>query len=341
MSITQKPSEILIENKKLFEGQIYSGIPDYLWSEEVLQMESTLSEELYESALFLCEDQPNILEAFKASDARLELERSLKDFASERTTWTSVSKAWDRFIEDAKKIEESLAIRVQKFSYRGFEVCTIQTPEYVLDIFKRAIDFLIDLFHTREVQIDLRTIISRFEFRPVHHTDKPKVGKGNKPGGAYGNGVVYLFWGLRSGLSPQETATIRGQVFNIIHYVIVHEVSHAIYFSALSPEAREFWRSDWVRLQVELNDLEDVIDPEMDYSEVLKELGIPTQYGHMNPKEDFAETLAHYVLDNDSLAPYAKNRLLGTLNHSSNSSRIFKTASKRYVRQASRPSHKR
>lgn len=338
MSITRKPSEILTSLKALFDNQVYEGIPDYLWADQVLEMEQTLSEEVLESVLFLSEDQPNVFKAFKENPARERLSKCLKELAQEQTTWPVVSKAWENYIEEAKKIEDtSLEIRVEKFTYRGFEVCTIQTPPHVLDIFKKAIDFLIELFKTKEVQIDLHTIINRFEFRPNYKTDKLPRQLGYA-GGYYRDGVVSLFWGSRSPLSPSENAKIRGQLFNLVHYVIVHEVAHAIYFRALSPEARKFWVSDWVRLQVEIDDLEDVIDPDMNYTEVLKELGIPTQYGHMNPKEDFAETLTHYILDNDSLAPYAKNRLLGTLNHESNSSRIFKSASVFRRTRAVRPS---
>lgn len=59
-------------------------------------------------------------------------------------------------------------------------------------------------------------------------------------------------------------------------------------------------------------------------SKILQDLGIPSQYGHTNVMEDFAETFKSYVLNPDSISDTAKWRLLRTLGISESSGKPLK-----------------
>lgn len=322
----EKPSEVLLRLLGYLTQAIEEGLPEYLLEQQVQEARGDISEEVLESVMFLYEYDHNALRAFRGSPNRVALDRALDEFADGTTNWASVVKIWELYIEEAQAIESTLMHSERELTHKGFKVRAIQTPDRVLTIFYGAIDFLVDLFQTKGVEIDLHQLVKEFVFRPVHKGDNPK----SIPGGLYtaGDKQVSLFWGSRSGIAPDKTAEIKRQVYNLVHYVLVHELCHAIYFHSLSKDAREFWADDWKSRAIEISpDNPDVVlNTREEIRERLKDLGIPTDYGHTNPSEDFAETLTHYLFDNDSLKPYALNRLLGTLRHSSNPSRIFKAA---------------
>lgn len=318
-----KPSEIIAKELRFLKSELEDGVPEYLLEERIQQVQADLDEGVVESIHFLYQYEPNAFRAFQGSPNRQALERALVGLSRGEKSWHEVEAIWLLYIEEAEAIESTLIHSEHEYNYKGFLVKSIQTPPWVLRIFESAIDFLVDLFQTKSVDIDLHELVQVFVFRPVHKQDKPST----SPGGLYTSDKkeVSLFWGNRSGLAPDKSAIIKKQAYNLIHYVIVHELSHGVYFHALSREAREFWVSDWLKNQIDIDDEGVRTDPKV-VRERLRHLGIPTDYGHTNPSEDFAETLTHYILDNQSLEPYALERLVGTLTHPSNPKKIFKVA---------------
>jgi len=331
----KKPSEIARKILGYFLSFLEIRPSVYEISEQVKEAKADLSVDIRESVLFLYEyltlDSSIPLEKFLENT---ELISALDDYDNGNIAWSVVEAKWRDYITRLEGLEKGLVHRQDRFHYKGFEIIAIQTPPVVLNHYKEALDYVIDLFVRRSVGIELSSLVECFVFRPFYKTDFYKSLKIN---GFYDADKkrVSIYWGKRSSISPYEKFTLKKRDITILKYVMIHEIAHGVYFRALSSEARKFWVSAWTdrNLNFDPDDDSVVLQSHDDVKSLLIDLGIPTDYGHFNPSEDFAETLTYYLVDSAALRGVTKKRLLGTLFHPTNTKR-FLAKTKKKVHEA-------
>ena len=331
--IQKKPSEIARKILGYFLSFLDIRPSVYEISEQVKEAKADLSVDIRESVLFLYEylnlDSSIPLEKFLENT---ELISALDDYDNGNIAWGVVEAKWREYITRLEGLEKGLVHRQDRFHYKGFEIIAIQTPPVVLEHYREALDYVIDLFARRSVGIELSSLVECFVFRPFYKTDFYKSLRIN---GFYDADKkrVSIYWGKRSSISPYSKFTLKKRDITTLKYVMIHELAHGIYFHALSREARKFWVSAWTdrNLNLDPHDESVVLDSPDDVKDRLRSLGIPTDYGHTNPSEDFAETLTYFLVDSAALRGVAKKRLLGTLFHPTNSTRILRKTMKRRI----------
>lgn len=334
--ITKRPSEIAQKSCGHFSSFLASRPSIYELEEEAQNTKFDLKEDIRQAVLFLYEyinlDGSLSVEVFTESREANALWGALDEFAEGSISWTDLQRVWSAYVVQLQELEKSYIHEDKTFTYKGFEIRAIQTPPNVLKQFREAIDFAIDLFERRSLQINLHSVVERFLFRPAHKEDFHRKIPSDSVGAYYtaNDKQVSAYWGTRSSLSPTKEIKLKKRDVTILKYVFIHEIAHGIYFHALSAEARKFWVSAWVARNMTFQDGdEDLLVEELpERLSRLRDLAIPTEYGHTNPSEDFAETLSHYLIDSAALPARTRRRLLGTLFHESNSQRVFKRTRK-------------
>jgi len=104
---------------------------------------------------------------------------------------------------------------------------------------------------------------------------------------------------------------------NAVMYALTHEIGHWVHLDFITDEARAFWDKPWEGIDTEHPEYSPYHHPQ------LEGLRIPTNYGLTNVMEDFAETFAWFVIDPDSLDPFARNRMKVALEMSAKGGKSF------------------
>ncbi len=200
------------------------------------------------------------------------------------------------------------------FRHKGFKVTAEDLSEVVIEAMLEPLDVIDHLFKKRKVQVLLHESLEQVILRS--NPEEEILGNWGISSAKYVSGkkLVYLYDDLLD-----TTCHISGMK-NIV-YTFIHEVGHWLHVDFLSEDARDFWNKSW----------EGVIPKDMDYltyeqaskNDTLKELGIPTPYGHRDPFEDFAETFAYFILKPERLSERACERMKETLRMSYRAGRSF------------------
>ena len=214
-----------------------------------------------------------------------------------------------------KEYEDQETIERKTFTYNNFKVIANELSEVVIEALLEPIDIFEHIFKRRGVEVLLHEALDKIYLCPDENGDEIEGGWGT-PYARYlkGKKVVILFDSILD--SSCDISEIKGIVYGFIH-----EVGHWLHWDFLTSEAHDYWNKSW----------EGVIPEGMSYldyesaknNEALKELGIPTPYGHRDPYEDFAETFAFFMLNPSRLSDRACERMKETLRMSMRGGKTF------------------
>lgn len=199
----------------------------------------------------------------------------------------------------------------QVFTYKGFRVEALNLSKETTSAMLQAIDCLEEIFEKRGVEPLVYKAIDKVY---LQHNPSNQVGQGwGKSHASYEKKKVYLYdtiLDLDKEMPEIET----------ICYVLIHEIGHWVHHEYLPREAHVLWNSSWDGV---MRGRKEIPPEEAQISKTLQGLEIPTQYGHKNPFEDFAETFTRFMVDPNSISEVAKNRLKATLSLSAGFGRRF------------------
>ena len=220
-----------------------------------------------------------------------------------------------------KEYADQETIERKTFTYNKYKVIANDLSEVVIEALLEPIDIFEHIFKRRGVEVLLHEALDKIYLCPDQDDE---IGGGwGKASARYleGKETIILYDNILD--ATCDISEIKGIVYGFIH-----EVGHWLHWDFLTPEAYDYWNKSW----------EGVIPEGMTYldyesakdNETLKELGIPTPYGHRDPYEDFAETFAFFILKPSRLSERALERMKETLRMSMRGGRTF-------MRLASRP----
>ena len=200
---------------------------------------------------------------------------------------------------------------MQSFTYKGFKVEALNLSKETASAMLQAIDFLNDLFKKRGVVALVHEAIDKVY---LQHNPSEDMGKGWGTSEAfYKDNEVYLFDTILD--RHDEMPEIKS-----ICYGFLHEIGHWVHLDYIPREAKALWDSGWDGVMMGRADLD---TEEAQNHPILNRLEIPTSYARKNPKEDFAETFARFMIDPNSISEIAKERLKATLSLSAGFGRKF------------------
>lgn len=213
-----------------------------------------------------------------------------------------------------KEYEDQETIEKKTFTYNKFKVIANDLSEVVIEALLEPIDIFEHIFKRRGVEVILHEALDKIHLCPDE--DDEISGGWGKASARYlkGKKTVVLFDNILD--ATCDISEIKGIVYGFIH-----EIGHWLHFDFLTPEAHDYWNKSW----------EGIIPEGMTYldyesakdNENLKELGIPTNYGHRDPYEDFAETFAFFILKPSRLSDRACERIKETLRMSMRGGKTF------------------
>jgi hypothetical protein len=228
---------------------------------------------------------------FQAADR--EVGRLAKDATAEVG---QLREAVDRYKEEVQKLLREVA--PENFRYGRFRV--VNEDHLSDELCRRAlhgVDFLTALFKKRGVDAAvLEGAISRIVL--VYTMD-----------GTLGSFHVRT---RELTLAVDQLETTEGRFTDTTAgEVVVHEIGHYIHMNYIKGDAAKAWDAPW-------EGVVDLADPRNRYRSErekrdrdtrLDELGIPTEYGRTNNREDFAETFLLFMVSPERLSETAKYRM--------------------------------
>lgn len=216
--------------------------------------------------------------------------------------------------KNEKEYENQETIEKKTFTYNKFKVVANELSEVVIEALLEPIDIFQHIFKRRGVEVLLHEALDKVYLCPDEEGDIE--GDWGTPYARYlkGKKIVILYDSILD--SSCDISEIKGIVYGFIH-----EVGHWLHWDFITPEAHDYWNKSW----------EGVIPEGMTYldvesaksNEALKELGIPTPYGHKDPYEDFAETFTFFMLNPKRLSDRACERMIETLRMSMRGGKTF------------------
>ena len=213
-----------------------------------------------------------------------------------------------------KEYIDQETIERKTFTYKNFKVIANDLSEVVIEALLEPIDVFEHIFERRGVEVILHEALDKIYLCPDQ--DDEIDGGWGKTSARYlrGKETIILYDNILD--DSCDISEIKGIVYGFIH-----EVGHWLHWDFLTPEAYDYWNKSWEGVIPEGKtylDYESARD-----SETLKELGIPTPYGHRDPYEDFAETFAFFILKPSRLSDIACERMKETLRMSVKGGRPF------------------
>jgi hypothetical protein len=222
-------------------------------------------------------------------------------------------------LEKLKKVAEKSekhfkgqeTIDKQSFTYKGFKVEALNLSKETASAMLQAIDCLEEIFKKRGVEALVHEAIEKVY---LQHNPSEDMGKGWGISQAYyQDRKVYLFDTILD--LDDEMPEIKS-----ICYGFIHEIGHWVHLDYIPREAKALWDSGWDGIMEGRADLD---SEESQNHPLLNKLEVPTTYARKNPKEDFAETFARFMIDPNSISEIAKERLKATLSLSAGFGRKF------------------
>ena len=186
------------------------------------------------------------------------------------------------------------------FTYEGFKVVN---PERLSDDSCRktlqGIDVLIALFKKRGVD---KAVLDDAISRVI-------LGYDSEGGGdaTYNSGSREMFLSVAALTTEKPTRFLDSRAGE----AVIHEIGHYVHLNFIKGEAKAAWNDPWQGVA----DLADTRNRYLDEpakaqrDTKLDELGIPTDYGKTNEREDFAETFLLFIVDPQRLSPTATFRM--------------------------------
>ena len=213
-----------------------------------------------------------------------------------------------------KEYKDQETIEKKTFTHKNFKVVANDLSEVVIEALLEPIEIFQHIFKRRGVEVLLHEALDKIYLCPDQDDE---IGGGwGKASARYleGKETIILYDNILDAVC--NISEIKGIVYGFIH-----EVGHWLHWDFLTKEAHDYWNKSWAG----------VIPEGMGYldyetaknNEVLRDLGIPTPYGHRDPYEDFAETFAFFMLKPSRLSDRACERMKETLRMSMRGGRTF------------------
>jgi len=224
---------------------------------------------------------------------------------------TRLNKVKQVALQSEKHYKGQETIDRHSFTYKGFKVEALNLSKETASAMLQAIDCLEEIFKKRGVEALVHEAIEKVY---LQHNPSEDMGKGWGVSQAYyQDRKVYLFDTILD--LEDEMPEIKS-----ICYGFIHEIGHWVHLDYIPREAKALWDSGWDGIMEGRADLD---TEESQNHPLLNKLEVPTSYARKNPKEDFAETFARFMIDPNSISEIAKERLKATLSLSAGFGRKF------------------